>query len=229
MDEKRTIKDWNEEERPREKLLAKGAKMLKHEELLAILLGSGNDKQNAVELAKEILDDSNYDFDLLAEREVPYLIDKFRGVGEAKAITIVAAMELIQRRKFKPPVRNQITGAENASKHMAQHFCGLEHEEFWVIYLKHDHKIIRKECLCQGGMAHAQIDLRILFQKALQHKAAAMIICHNHPTGSLEPSREDISLTDRIAKAAKIIGIRLVDHLVCYNKEYYSFAENGLL
>jgi DNA repair protein RadC len=229
IEQRLTIKAWAEDDRPREKLLLKGRQALSDAELLAILIGSGNRTESAVDLCKRILSDYANNLDSLARCSVSDL-RKYRGMGEAKAISIVAAMELGRRRSAAPAAEVlPITGSEEAWKVIAPVLSDLSHEEFWVLLLNRANVVMRKEIISKGGMNSTVVDPKIVFRAALDHGACGMILCHNHPSGSVKPSEQDIRLTRRLKEGAAILDISLLDHIIVGAKTYFSFADDGLL
>jgi len=229
IDTSLNIKSWAEEDRPREKLEAKGKQVLSDAELIAILIGSGTVSMSAVELAKHILKSVNNNLHDLAKLEIKDL-EKFKGIGKAKAITIVSALELGRRRKEQEsPKKQQITSAKDVYELMKIHLLDLSHEEFWVILLNNANIVIKKEKLSQGGVSGTVVDPKMLFKLALQELASAVILVHNHPSGNLKASEADKSLTQKIKSGGKLLDIRLLDHLIFTNEDYFSFAEEDLL
>ena len=230
MEEKRlTIKRWAEEDRPREKLLLKGKSSLSEAELIAILIGSGNKTQTAVELAQYILNQCGNDLSNLAKLSIKDL-EKFKGIGEAKAISIVAALEIGRRRKDSEPVKKvKIHSSQDAFDFLKGDFMDLYHEEFWMILLKRNNEVIKKEMLSRGGVSGTVVDAKIIFKRALEETASGLILAHNHPSGNLKPSREDIRLTRRLKEAGQTLDISILDHLIITNSGFFSFADESLL
>ena len=230
-----TLKDWADEDKPREKLLTGSPKGLSKAELLAILLHSGQPGQNVVDLAKEILDSANGSLLELSKQGISDLMSH-KGIGEAKAVTIAAAMEL-GIRLYSESRLNEDTYVHNSSdlfKYIVTKVADLPHEEFWVVCLNIRNKILGCSCISRGGMCDTAVDIRLIFQTALERKAVAIAVIHNHPSGSLEPSKKDKSLTNNIMEAGKILRIPLMEHLIVGITEqgkpdYYSFHDNGLL
>jgi len=222
------IKSWAEEDRPREKLNAQGRRALTDAELIAILIGSGSRDETAVELGKRILHHYDNDLNKLGKASINEL-SNFKGIGEAKAISIIAALEIGRRRndsETKPA--DFIGGSKDAYNMMRRHLVDLNHEEFWIILTGRSQKVLGKELISKGGLSQTLIDLKIIFGTALQYKSNAIILIHNHPSGNLKPSHEDIVLTKRITDAGKILDIKVSDHLIITDNGYYSFADNGL-
>jgi len=230
MDESRlTIKSWAEQDRPREKLLLKGRTVLSDAELIAILIGSGNSEQTAVELSQHILNACENNLTTLSRLSVKDL-EKFKGIGEAKAISIIAALELGRRRReVDSPLRAKITSSQSAYELLRGDLSDLGHEEFWMILLKRNNEVIKKERISSGGVSGTVVDTKIVFKRALEHSSSGIIIAHNHPSGNLEPSHEDIRLTKRIKEAGKALDIAVLDHLIITDHHFYSFADNDTL
>ncbi len=224
-----SIKNWKEDDRPREKLVHKGKNSLSDAELIAILIGSGSREESAVHLAKRILTFTNNNLNELAKLSVNDLM-QFKGIGEAKAITVITALELGRRRRLEEALeRPKITSSKAVFEIMQPIIGELSHEEFWVIYLNNSNKIIYKNQLSSGGITGTLVDVRILFKKALELSSVAIILCHNHPSGSLKPSRSDLDLTKKIQEAGKSLDIKILDHLLVTEKAYFSFADSNLL
>ncbi|MEG2790224.1 MAG: DNA repair protein RadC [Odoribacter sp.] len=224
------MKSWAEDERPREKLLQKGVSILSLNELFAILLRSGVGGESAVELARRILADNNNDLNMLAKRGVRELMNKYKGVGVAKAASIVAAMEIGRRRKSgEIEMTMAICCSRDVYHYIRSFMIDLEHEEFWVIYLSHSNRVKGCECLSSGGMQSTVIDVRILFRNALDMKVPCIIIAHNHPGGTLTPSNDDKIITRKIAEGGALLDIKLYDHIIIGGDSYFSFADEGLL
>ncbi len=224
-----SIKFWAEDDRPREKLLLKGKSVLSDAELVAILIGSGSRNETAVELSKRILQHYNNDLALLGRQGVKQLT-QFKGIGEAKAISIVAALELGKRRReTDAPKIQKITSANDAFLVMQPILADLLHEEFWVLYLNNANVVLYKSQISKGGMTATVVDTRIIFKQALEHNATALILFHNHPSGNLTPSDADKSITKKIKEAGKTLDILVLDHLIVTEKSFFSFADEGLL
>jgi DNA repair protein RadC len=229
MDNYLRIKDWALEDRPREKLLAKGTSSLSDAELIAILIGSGSRNETAVELSKRILSSVSYNLNELGKMSIQDLMT-FKGIGEAKAITIVAAMELGRRRKLSEIIeKRQINSSKDAYELFVSNLGDLQHEEFWVLYLNRSNRIIHQMKLSQGGISGTVIDVKIALKFAIEKLANGIILCHNHPSGNLTPSRSDIEITKKFHEASNFMEISLLDHLIVCDKGYYSFADEGML
>ena len=224
-----TIKAWAEEDRPREKLLTKGKQVLSDAELLAILLGSGSREETAVGLAQRILKSVENDLNELGKRAISELT-KFKGMGEAKAITVVAAMELGRRRQLTDVrARPKISGSRAAYDVIAPILIDLQHEEFWILLLNRANRVISREQISLGGIAGTVVDAKIIFRKAIEGMASSLILVHNHPSGNLQPSQQDIELTKKLKKAGETLDIAVLDHLIIASNNYFSFADEHLI
>lgn len=224
-----TIKQWAEEDRPREKLINKGKSVLSNAELIGILIGSGTKTMSAVDLAKMILRDFDNDLNKIARLSVKDLM-KYKGIGEAKAISIVSALELGRRRKESDITKNTIIkSAKQAYDYLIPDMLDLPHEEFWVIFLKRNNEVIKKEKISAGGIAGTVVDRKIIFNKALECLASYLVLAHNHPSGSLKASHQDIQLTKRMREAGQILDIPVVDHIIFTDDGYFSFADQSML
>ncbi|MBK7872067.1 MAG: DNA repair protein RadC [Saprospiraceae bacterium] len=224
-----SIKAWAEEDRPREKLLAKGKQSLSDAELLAILLGSGSRDETAVALAQRILKSVENDLNELGRRSIAELT-KFKGMGEAKSITIVAAMELGRRRQLTDVrERPQIRSSRDAYDVIAPILIDLPHEEFWILLLNRANKVMSREQISLGGVAGTVVDAKIIFRKAIEGMASSIILVHNHPSGNLQPSQQDIDLTKKLKKAGETLDISVLDHLIIAESSYFSFADENLI
>ncbi len=243
------INFWSEDDRPREKLLTKGKTALTDAELLAILINSGNRNESAVDLCRRILQDNANSLPELARLSEKQLMT-YKGIGEAKALSIVAALELGQRRRMREvTVSQKITCSKDVFEMMQPRVGELSHEEFWVILLSNanrvrkivksrdmlieerftSQKVIDTLNISKGGMTGTVLDLRILFKLALEYQATAVILVHNHPSGKLKPSHADIQLTKKVVEAGKIMDIMILDHFIITEFDYFSFADNGLI
>jgi DNA repair protein RadC len=224
-----SIKEWAEEDRPREKLLLKGKNALSDAELIAILLGSGTVSVSAVELAKQILSDVGNDLHELAKLSIKDL-QKFKGIGEAKAITIVSALEIGRRRKeAEPTKRIKITSSEDVYELMKAQLLDLYYEEFWVVLLNKGNVVMRKERISTGGVSGTVADPKIIFKLALEELASGIILVHNHPSGNLQPSQPDRDITRKMSEGAKMLDMQVLDHLIFTDNGFYSFADEGLV
>jgi len=227
-DNKIGIKSWAEEDRPREKLSGQGRRALTDAELIAILIGSGSRNETAVELSKRILHHYENDLNKLGKASIAEL-SKFKGIGEAKAISIIAALEIGRRRddtEIKAP--EFISGSKDAWQYIKRQLVDLSHEEFWIILTARSQKIITKELISRGGLSNTIIDPKIVFGLALQHQACHIILVHNHPSGNLKPSHQDVVLTKNLVNAGDMLQIKIMDHLIITDAGFYSFADNGL-
>ncbi|MDT0295538.1 DNA repair protein RadC [Mesonia ostreae] len=224
-----SIKQWAEGDRPREKLVLKGKTALSDAELIAILIGSGNRGESAVQLSKRILQASENNLNQLGKASVKQLM-KFKGIGEAKAISIVAALELGRRRRGEEALqRKKVTSSDSVYEVMQPIIGDLDHEEFWILYLNNSNKILQKLQLSKGGITGTIVDVRLAFKNALEIGATAVILAHNHPSGTLQPSTADKQLTQKLKIAGESLDIKVLDHLIVTQKSYFSFANEGLL
>lgn len=227
--EKLGIKLWAEADRPREKLMLNGRRHLTDAELIAILIGSGSKEETAVDLSRRILANYQNDLDALGKVSVKDL-SKFKGIGEAKAIAIVAALELGRRRGSAVGTELlKILSARDAFEILLPVFADLNHEEFWIVMLNRANCLIGKSLISKGGQAGTVADPKIIFKTALEHNAANIILAHNHPSGNLRPSQQDISITKKMVEAGKTLDLYVVDHLIIANKLFYSFGDEGLI
>jgi DNA repair protein RadC len=223
------IKSWSPEDRPREKLLMKGTASLSDAELIAILLGSGTATMTAVELARKILNVAENNLHQLAKLTVTDLT-KIKGVGEAKAISIIAALEIGRRRKeTDPEEKPKITDSKDVFEILRPHLQDIQHEEFWVILLNRASRVIKKHQISQGGVAGTVADPRIIFKKAIDELASGIILAHNHPSGNLTASQTDLDLTKKLKEAGKLLDIQVLDHVIVSGQKYFSFADEGIL
>ncbi|MCL3782273.1 DNA repair protein RadC [Prolixibacteraceae bacterium JC049] len=226
---KLSIKQWSVEDRPREKAFYKGIRSLSNAELIAILLSSGNSNESAVELSKRILKSYDNSLNLIAQCTIKDLM-QFNGIGTAKAINILAAMELGKRRKMQ--TNNElpkIGESADAMEQLAPLLLDLAHEEFWVLYLDRANQVKQQYQLSRGGISGTIVDIRLILRKALEIGCSAIILGHNHPSGNINPSDADITITNKIAQAAKLMDIKLLDHIIVAGKDYYSFSDNALI
>ncbi|MFY7671345.1 RadC family protein [Tenacibaculum sp. MEBiC06402] len=226
---KLTIKSWSLEDRPREKLLLKGKQTLSNAELIAILIGSGNREESAVGLSKRILSFTDNNLNHLGQLSVEEL-QRFKGVGEAKAISIITALELGRRQFFEESkVLPKITSSQEVFEIMRQNLEDLKHEEFWVLYLDNANKVLTKYQLSKGGLTATLVDVRLVYKRALELSAVGVILCHNHPSGKIQPSNADIEITNQIKEAGITLNIKLLDHVIIGKKKYFSFVDEGVL
>ena len=226
---KLVIKEWAAEDRPREKLLGKGARSLTDAELVAILIGSGNVDETAVELSRRILAAVDNNLNELGRKNIEFL-KTFNGIGEAKAVSIAAALELGKRRKEAETTKNnKITGSKDAADHFFPILGDLNHEEFWIMLLNRGNKIIDSFMISQGGVSGTVIDVRIILKPAIEKLASSIILCHNHPSGTMQASDADIKITTKIKNAAELLDIAVLDHLIIGQNQYFSFADEGIL
>ncbi len=224
-----TIKKWALEDRPREKLLTKGKNNLSNAELIAILLGSGTHSLSALDVARNILQDNANSLNELAQLGIKDL-KKFKGIGEAKAVTIVSALELGRRRKpddrrLKP----RLMTSDETYEFMKADLQDLKHEEFWVVLLKRNHEVINKWLVSSGGVSGTLVDPKVIFKKAVDELAAALILIHNHPSGNRRPSEADVRLTRKIQAAGKLLDVSVIDHLIFTDGGFYSFSDEKMM
>jgi len=224
-----SIKNWAADDRPREKLMSKGVQSLSDAELLAIIIGSGTREISAVELARQLLSISENNLSLMGKKGVSDFM-KSKGIGEAKAISLVAAFELGRRRNnSESPDKSQITSSREAYNYIKPILTDLHHEEFWILFLNRSNRIIESYNLSKGGISGTVIDIRLILRKALELLATGMIICHNHPSGNKEPSNNDKLITEKLKVAANQMDIKLLDHIIVTDNVYYSFSDEGIL
>lgn len=224
---KLNIKQWAEEDKPREKLLLKGKASLTNAELIGILIGSGTREHTAIDLAKMILETNNNDLNQIARLSVQDL-KQYKGIGDAKAINIVSALELGRRR---PAIENRIkiTSSNDVYEVMKAELSDLSHEEFWLLLLNRANKIIKKQSISQGGVSGTVADPKLIFNHALNHLASSVILVHNHPSGNTKPSEADKRLTRQLFEAGKLLEIAVLDHVIFTDNNYFSFADENLL
>jgi DNA repair protein RadC len=229
MTDRTPIREWAEDDRPREKLLTKGRSVLSDAELLAILINSGTTKLSAVEVGQRVLQQAGNDLNALAQLSVKDLC-KSPGIGEARAITIVAALELGRRRKATPKAPRTVIGSSADSYEVLKpHLLDVPYEEFWLLLLNRANHVMRVEKVSQGGVAGTVADPKIIFKAALDHLASAVILAHNHPSGNRRPSQADIALTRKLREAGVLLDLPILDHLIFTDDGYYSFADEGML
>ncbi len=228
MEDNLSIKNWAEDDKPREKLMLKGKSVLSDAELLAILIGSGNRNETAVGLCQRILKSVDNNLNALGKLSIIQLCN-FKGIGEAKAISIIAAMEIGRRRRSEDAHELiKITSSKMVFEIMQPLIGELIHEEFWVLYLNSSNKVIAKSQISKGGITGTVVDKRIIFKTAFENNATAMILTHNHPSGKLEPSEADIKITKELKLAGKQLDIPVLDHLIITENGYYSFADENI-
>ncbi|WP_348799394.1 RadC family protein [Flavobacterium adhaerens] len=221
------ITHWSEDDKPREKLMLKGKSVLSDAELIAILIGSGSRNESAVDLSKRILASVDNNLNALGKLSLTQLTN-FKGIGEAKAISIIAATELGRRRKNEEVIElDKITSSKAVFEIMQPIIGELPHEEFWVLYLNNSNKVLFKTQLSKGGLTGTMVDVRIVFKIALEQNATAIILAHNHPSGKLLPSDADIQLTQKLKNAGKELDIPVLDHIIVAERGYYSFVDEG--
>lgn len=224
-----SIKNWSEDDRPREKLLLKGRAALSDAELIAILIGSGNTEESAVDLSKRILAKAENNLNTLGKLTINQLTE-FKGIGEAKAISIAAAMELGRRRRAEEAVKlNKINSSRDVFELMQPILGELPHEEFWILYLNNSNKITHKEQSSKGGITGTLVDMRLVLKRALEVGATGIILVHNHPSGTLIASEPDKMLTRKLKTAAESLDIKVLDHIIITEKAYFSFADENIL
>jgi len=229
ISEKLSIKNWSEEDQPREKLMSKGRQVLSDAELIAILIGSGNREESAIELSKRILKESQNNLNELAKFSLSDLL-KFKGIGEAKAISILAALELGRRRKSEKLIdKVRVNSSKQAYEYIKAVLTDLPHEEFWIIILNRANKIICKQLIGRGGVSQTTADIKVIFKLAIDKLASAIILAHNHPSGNLSPSQSDLNLTKKVIEGAQLLDIKVLDHLIVGDGEYVSFNDKGLM
>lgn len=229
METYRPITSWAEDDRPREKLLLKGKQSLSDAELIAILIGSGSREQSAVQLSQLILNTCENRLNDLGKMNVEELM-RFKGIGEAKAISIIAALELGRRRKAEGvPDRVQIKSSRDAFECLAPYLADLGHEEFVILLLNRNNMVTSSERISSGGMAGTVVDPKMIFKRALDRKASSIILGHNHPSGNLKPSTQDIKLTKNLVASGHLLDLPILDHLIVTETGYYSFADEGIL
>ena len=224
-----SIKHWSEDDKPREKLMLKGKGVLSDAELIAILIGSGSRNESAVQLSKRIIASVNHNLNALGKLSLKQLME-FKGIGEAKAITIQAALELGRRRRAEEAVElTRITSSKVVFDIMHPIIGELNHEEFWILYLNNSNKVTYKGQLSKGGMTATIVDIRLVYKMAIEQNATGIILVHNHPSGALKPSEADIQMTKKIKQAGETLEIKVLDHLIITETSYYSFIDEGIL
>lgn len=224
-----SIKNWADDDRPREKLVQKGCFALSDAELIAILIGSGSRDESAVELSKRILASVDHNLNELGKLSVNQLM-RFKGIGEAKAVSIAAALEMGRRRRMDDTKKiTAITSSKDAFELLYPLIGELPHEEFWILYLNNSNKVIHKSQLSKGGITGTLVDVRLVMKQALELGAVGIILAHNHPSGTLKPSLADKQITEKLKKASEALDIKILDHLIVAQHQYMSFADKGIL
>lgn len=224
-----SIKNWSQDDQPREKLRDKGKATLSDAELVAILIGSGSREESAVDLCKRILASVGNNLNALGKLSIKELM-VFKGIGEAKAITIAAALELGRRRRGEEALeKNKISSSVSVFELMQPILGELPHEEFWIIYLNNSNKVIQKQQLSKGGITGTLVDVRLVLKRALELSATGIILVHNHPSGTLKPSQADKQITHKLKNASQSLDIKVLDHLIITEKAYFSFADENML
>ncbi|MGB5990336.1 MAG: DNA repair protein RadC [Marinifilaceae bacterium] len=229
MQSKNKISDLALCDQPREKLMNKGAASLSNSEILAIILRSGTKEESVMELSSHIMRDCDNSFTQLSRLSIEELVNSYKGIGKVKAIQLAATSEILNRCKYEKLKKDDFTvrSSEVVYKHMEPLISTIEHEEFWVIYLNRSNKIIRKKKISSGGFTGTVTDVRIIFRLALEFRAVSIILCHNHPSGNINPSTADIKITSKIKIAGDTMDIKVLDHIIIAGKKYYGFADNG--
>lgn len=226
---KQPITSWAEDDRPREKLLEKGKSSLSEAELLAILIGSGSRGESAVDLCKRILGDNGNNLVELGRLSIQDLM-KYKGIGEAKAISIIAALELGRRRReLEALEKNKISSSNDVFELFHGDLSDLNTEEFWILLLNRANKVMKKVKISSGGISGTVADTRVIFKNAIEHLSSSIILVHNHPSGNNKPSQTDITLTKKLVEAGKIMDISVLDHIIVAENNYFSFADDGLI
>lgn len=224
-----SIKNWADDDKPREKLAQKGRSVLSDAELIAILIGSGNKEESAVQLSKRILASVNHNLNELGRLSINQLM-QFKGIGEAKAVSISAALEVGRRRRGEVGEKISKVSSSKDAFELLYHIMGdLEHEEFWIVYLNNSNKVIHKSQLSKGGITGTLVDVRLVLKQALELGAVGIILAHNHPSGTLKPSEADKQITKKLKAASEALDIKILDHLILTQHDYLSFADQGIL
>lgn len=229
MTDKLNINQWAEDDRPREKFMRNGAKSLSNAELLAILIGSGSTDESAVELMKHILGDCNNNLNTLGKKTI-HELTQYKGMGPAKAVTVLAACELGKRRQAEGvEPRPRLDSADAIYSHMHTKMQDLDVEEAWVLLMNQNFRLIKEECISHGGISETAVDIRIIIREAILHNATVIALCHNHPSNNTTPSTDDDRLTQRLKKACETMRIHMADHIIVTDGRYYSYCEEGRL
>jgi DNA repair protein RadC len=223
------IKQWSEDDRPREKLILKGKAALSNAELIALLLGSGTKNESAVDLAKRILDQSGHNLAELSKYQISDLV-KFKGIGTAKGLTILAALELGNRKRSQDALaRDKVAGSRDVFELFHGELADAQYESFWVLLLNRANRVIRKVNISEGGISGTVADPKKIFKMSLDHNASSLILCHNHPSGNTQPSEADIRLTRKLKEAGLLLDLPVLDHLILGGDGYFSFADEGMI
>ncbi|WP_341834831.1 DNA repair protein RadC [Chitinophaga pollutisoli] len=226
---RRRMKEWPEDDRPREKMLKTGPSSVSIVELLAIIINAGTPEQSALELAREVFESCGNDLRELGRLNLPQL-RKFRGIGLKKAATVLAALELCRRRQLSPLLEKpEITSIGMAAEYLRNLLSGQDCESFYVLFLNHANRIVYQACISTGGITSTTVDPRIVFGMALEHRATRLLLCHNHPSGLLKPSKADISITQQLQAGGRLLEIEVLDHIIVTDQGYYSLREDGAL
>ncbi|MDL2322661.1 DNA repair protein RadC [Bacteroidales bacterium OttesenSCG-928-A17] len=221
-----SVKDWSPDDQPREKLLLKGVRALSDAELLAIILGSGSREESVVQLAQRVLSSVGNNINQLSKLSVKQLISEFKGIGVAKAVSIVAALEFGKRRKAEDVYeKNEIRCSKDIFRYFYPLLADLQYEEFWAIFLNRGNKVIGKLKISQGGVSETVVDARIIYKEGINLLASGVILCHNHPSGNRKPSHQDSFMTKKIKEGVEMLGMKLLDHLIICGESYYSFSD----
>lgn len=224
-----SIKNWSDDDKPREKLVQKGKSALSDAELIAILIGSGSKNESAVALSKKILASVNNNLNELGKLSIKQLT-QFKGIGEAKAVSIISALEIGRRKRGEEVQKiTKINSSRDAFELLRPRIGDLEHEEFWILYLNNANKVLHSALLSKGGLTGTLVDVRIVMRQALELGAIALVLAHNHPSGTLKPSKGDRDVTAKLKRAALALDITILDHIIVTEKDYFSFADEGVL
>lgn len=224
-----SIRNWSVEDRPREKMMSKGIQSLSDSELIALLIGSGTREVSAVELARQILNKADNSLDKLGKLSVADL-KKLKGIGQARAISIAAALELGRRRTLsESPEACKISGSADVFNMMQSLLADLPHEEFWILILNRSNRVVDKRRISQGGISGTVTDIRMILKMTLEQLGTSLILCHNHPSGNLQPSDADLAITRRLKESAALMDITVLDHIIIAGRKYFSFADDSLI
>ncbi len=224
-----SIKFWSDDDKPREKLVQKGRSVLSDAELIAILIGSGSRNESAVKLSKRILASANHNLNELGKLSIKQLM-QFKGIGEAKAVTIAAALEIGRRRRGEEAQKiTKVTSSKSVYELLQPKLGDLQHEEFWIVYLNNSNKVLQTTQLSKGGITGTLVDVRLVMRQALELGSVALILAHNHPSGTLKPSNADKQITQKLKSAAQALDLKVLDHLIITQEAYFSFADEQIL